>query len=107
MSLVTLFLRNTITTISSTTTDAFNDATLSTVYEAVPCRWEEVMTEEAKVSGMTKEFGVRCWLLPTFDIKSDYVFLYNGQTYEVVGQEKYLDLSGKHDHTVVYLGFVR
>ena len=107
MSLISAFVKNTITTISSTTTDAYNDKTPTTVYSNVPCRWEEAMNEEAKVDGMTKEFGVRCWLLPSYEIKSDYQFLFEGNTYEVVGFEKYRDISGKHDHTVVYLGYVR
>ena len=107
MSLISAFVNNTITTISSATTDAYNDKTLTMVYENIPCRWEEAMNETAKVNGMMVEFGVRCWLLPSYEIKSDYHFLFEGNSYEVVGLEKYRDVSGKHDHTVVYLGYVR
>lgn len=107
MSIVTMFLRNTITSISSTTSDAYNDKTETVVYTNVPCRWEEVMMETAKIDGMEKEFGIRCWILPSYDIKSGYRVKYNGVTYEVVGFEKYTDVTGKHDHTVMYLGYVR
>lgn len=107
MSLISAFVKNKITSIYSTSTDAYNDKTLTEVYKNVPCRWEEAMDETNKTDGASKEFGVRCWLLPKYVIKSDYQFLYKGQTYEVVGKEEYADIVGKHDHTVVYLGYVR
>lgn len=106
MSIVAAFLNNIITSISKTTSDAYNDKTETVVYTNVPCRWEEVMLESAKFSGMEKEFSIRCWLLPSYTIKSGYRVLYKGITYEVVGYEKYTDVTGKDDHTVVYLGVV-
>ena len=107
MSLISAFVKNKITAIYSTSTDAYNDKDTTEVYTNVPCRWEEAMDEENKVAGASKEFGVRCWLLPKYVIKSDYQFLFENQIYEVVGKEEYRDIMGKHDHTVVYLGYVR
>ncbi len=107
MSIVTLFLNNTITSISSTTSDAYNDKTPTVIYSNVKCRWEEVFIEEAKAVGITKEYQIRCWILPDLDIKSSYQVVYEGKIYEVVGLEKYTNIDGQHDHTMMYLGAVR
>ncbi len=107
MSIVSMFLRNKITSILSTTSDAYNDKTETVVYSNVRCRWEEVMLEKANVNGVEKEFGVRCWILPKYTIKSGYRVLYKGETYEVVGFERYTNVFGQDDHTVLYLGVFR
>ncbi len=107
MSIITLFLNNTITSISSTTSDAYNDKTPTVVYSNVKCRWEEVFIEEAKPAGITKEFQIRCWILPSYVIKSGYQVVYEGRIFEVVGLEKYTNIDGQHDHTMMYLGAVR
>jgi hypothetical protein len=107
MSIISLFVRNTITSISSTTSDEYNDKTETVVYTNVPCRWEEVMLEKIKVAGEEKEFFIRCWVLPDIEVESGYRVLYEGTTYEVVGFEKYTNVFGQQDHSVLYLGKFR
>jgi hypothetical protein len=107
MSIVAMFLKDKITSIFSTTSDEYNDKTETVVYSNIPCRWENQMLEKAKVSGIQKEFSIRCWILPRYIVKSGYRFLFEGVTYEVVGFETYANVFGQADHTVVYLGAFR
>lgn len=107
MSIIAPFLKNKITAIYSVTTDAYNDPTRTTVYYNVPCRWEEVIEESFEAEGVKREFSIRCWILPEYNIPADYEIEYGGIIYEVVGEEKYTNVFGQHDHTVLYLGVMR
>jgi len=107
MSIIAAFVKNKVTAIYDTTSDGYNDKTRITLYENVPCRWEEVVDEKVVAAGAMKQFSIRCWILPGYDIKVNYQVEYKGQIFEVVGLEKYTDVFGKHDHTVLYLGVVR
>lgn len=107
MSIVAPFLKNTITAIYSVQTDAYNDVTTTEVYSNVPCRWEEVIEETFESEGIKREFSIRCWILPEYNVLADYQIEYGGIIYELVGYEKYSNVFGKHDHTVLYLGVMR
>jgi len=103
MSLVSGLLNQTVTSISSVSSDGYGDVTETVVYSGTPCRWQESIEQEAQVGGELIRYNIEMWLLPEITIKEKYRVIKDLKTYVVVKAIKRYDLDGNHDHTKVYL----
>ncbi len=103
MSITTGLLNQTITTIYSTADDGYGDATLTSVYSNVPCRWQERTGLIIDKNGQEKQFTVEAWIGPDYTILVDYEILFGSETYVVIGREKHIGLGGEWDHTKLLL----
>lgn len=103
MSLISGLLNNTIDYVKSITLDGYGDATRTTVYRDVPCRWIETVRVIADKDARLRQARVEVWLLPDYNIESTYEIVKDSETYKIIGIEKRYTLSGVHDHTKLYL----
>lgn len=104
MSLIQPFLNQEITSISSTTRDAYGKETLTTVYENVPCRWQEAKLRNVSGEADTLDYRVVVWIQPDFtDVKTNYIITKDGERFKIIFIEKNFNLEGELDHLVLYL----
>jgi len=103
MSLVSGLLNQNIDSISSVSLDGYGDSTPTIVYSNVPCRWEEKVERVISPTLGIMESSVSVWLLPVYEVEYNYVIIKGSETYKMVSREYKYDITGRHDHTKLYL----
>jgi len=103
MSLISGLLNQSLNYVYEVTLDGYGDSTRKIIYKDVPCRWVETIKVIADRNANLRQARVEVWILPDYDIKSDYEIEYNNEIYKIVALEKRYTLSGEHDHTKLYL----
>ena len=103
MSIISSAMNQTITSISSVTSNEYNDKTTTVVYNDVRCRWQEKTSMITTSSGEEVTSRIQVWVMPTISVLEGYRVIKDDVTYVIVGYEKRYDLNGNHDHTAIFL----
>ena len=61
-SLITPFLQQTVTSISTVSRDGYGDETYAVAYTAVRCRWQESTRQLVNISGEQVLARAECWI---------------------------------------------
>ena len=108
MSIVTGLLKQTITTVYSTTRDGYGAVTKTTAYSDVACRWQEKFQYVLDSKGQEVLARIQVWLPnthngSTISIDIDYVFLYNSVEYTVIAYSNHFNIHGEREYIKVFL----
>ena len=104
MSLINGLVNQTIDSIVTTTSDGYGDKTQTTIYENVPCRWQDKIERITNNNNEEVTTTVKVWLLPSYSgILYTYQILQNSVTYNIQLIDNNYDLDGELDHIVLYL----
>lgn len=104
MSLVAGLLNQTLDTIYETTTNAYNDKTLTSKYTDVACRFQKTKRRMTDNSGENVTVLGEIWLEADYsDIDYNWVVEKDSKKYYIADIEFNYDLSGNLDHIVLYV----
>jgi len=103
MGIISGLTNQTIDTIYSVAKDGWSTGTSTTVYNNVPCRWQEIIGKVLTSDQEEKTYKVEVWIETNYTISYGYEFKKGTETYKVVLISKKFDLDGIHDHTKVFL----
>lgn len=103
MGLVDSLFNQTITSISSVTPNGYGDPVETVAYTSVKCRWQQKTGTIADKKGQTITYAVEVYMSPNYTVSEQDRFIYQGDTYVVIGVEPHITFSGTVDHLQVYL----
>ena len=103
MSLISVFLNQTINSISSVSIDGRNNKTTTIVYSNVPCRWTASTKRVLDNNNEEKIATVECWIGPEYVIRYDYQIIKGTTAYRIISINEKYDLAGNLDHFKLFL----
>ena len=104
MSLISALVNQTISYIYSVATNRYGDATETTIYSDVPCRFVKSATKTVNEKGEEVLSSAQVWLLPTYtSINTNCHVKIGSRTYRILTIEEQYDLDGILDHMKVFL----
>ena len=102
-SLVTPFLQQTISTISTVSRDGYGDETYTSAYTSVKCRWQESTRQLVNAAGEQVLARAECWLEVGKTLHIGDKFTFGGEDYFVINYSTKYNLFGQAEFTKVYL----
>ena len=104
MSLVAGLIHQQLSYVYSVTKNRYDDATLTTLYQNIPCRFTSKVQVVKDKNGTDVQTKAEIWLLPEYDdVQEDYQVVYDSTTYIVQAIEKRYNLAGALDHIKLYV----
>ena len=98
MSIISGFLNQTISIVSSVATDKYGDIVKTTKYTNVPCRWQEGLKVVSDTLKHVKEFSIEVWISSDYTVTYTDVITYSSSDYAIIDIIKRYDLDGNLDH---------
>ena len=108
MSLIGPFLRQTIATILTPTTNLYGDNSFTATLQAndeypVKCRFQKKTKYIYSPTGVVEKAVAQAWFTPNVVIDEGYRVRYLGQNYEVMSVEEGIGFQGTTEFVKVYL----
>ena len=106
--MIKMFLNQQLDAIKNFIINGYGKKTKTTLYENVPCRWQEIFSTVLNRQGEEVVSKIQCWLSPhfkdaTISINKDMIFTYGGIDYEIITFVNEVDILGHLEYIKVFL----
>lgn len=102
-SFVDAFLKQTITSISTVSTNGYGETSFTSAYTTVKCRFQGITRQLVNAAGEQVLARVEIWLKTGYNLHAGDKIIYEGDSYYIINFSTKYDLFGQAEYIKCYL----